>query len=71
MSIVKQGQGHRAQSNAEFLDEFLKWLYALGYPPCTLVGKSQTDVFKNAQVTKGCGLARLREGEEDEKLEQL
>lgn len=67
--IVKEGQGHKGPSNADYVDDFLKWLYGLGYRSCSLLGKPQIDVFKDEETRRGCALACVRQDEEDERLE--
>jgi hypothetical protein len=41
LGIVKQGQGHRSSSNAPYVDDFVRWIHSLGYPPGKLIGKPQ------------------------------
>ena len=46
LGIVKQGQGHRSDSNAPFFDRFLKWLYGLKLAPNELYGRPQEKLFR-------------------------
>ena len=39
--IVKQGPGHRSDSNAPYLDKFVRWLEGLGLRPNELYGRPQ------------------------------
>ncbi len=45
LGIVKQGPGHRVNSNQPYLEPFLEWLYTLELPANKLYGKPQKKVF--------------------------
>lgn len=69
MRIVKQGQGYKGPSNKEYVKSFVNWLYGLGYPPCSLLGKPQQDPFKDEKTGKGCAMITLKDDEADERFE--
>ncbi len=57
LSIVKQGQGHRAGSNDPYVDRFLAWVNSLEIAPNILAGKPQLDLFADEDPsarTVGC-----------------
>jgi Nucleotide modification associated domain 2 len=64
LGIVKQGQGHKSTSNIPYVDEFIRWIRSLGYPPETLIGKPQ--LWLNSQAPFGaCATRRRQEAEAD------
>jgi hypothetical protein len=64
LGIVKQGQGHRSNSNAPYFNKFVQWIHSLGYPPGSLIGKPQ--MWQNVEVPLGaCATGRRQESEAD------
>jgi hypothetical protein len=64
LGIVKQEQGHKAPSNMPYVDEFIRWIHSLGYPPASLIGKPQ--LWLNSQAQFGvCATGRRQEAEAD------
>jgi Nucleotide modification associated domain 2 len=64
LGIVKQGQGHKSTFNMPYVDEFIRWIHSLGYPPASLIGKPQ--LWLNAQSPFGaCATGRRQEAEAD------
>jgi hypothetical protein len=57
--IVKQGPGHRSESNAPFVERFLEWLYSLDLEPNRLYGRPQEKLFRDSNEipVSGCGRA--------------
>jgi hypothetical protein len=41
LGIVKQGQGHKSRANAQYFDDFVRWIHSLGYSPRELMGEPQ------------------------------
>lgn len=39
LKIVKKGPGHKVNFAQQDVDAFIHWIYSLGYPPATLIGK--------------------------------
>jgi len=44
LPIVKQGRSHQSKLNAPYLNRFVEWIYSLGIPSSTLVGKPQREL---------------------------
>jgi len=66
LGIVKQGQGHRSQSNAPYVADFVRWIHGLGYPPATLIGDPQLWSQLDLQASCGpCAVGRKQEAEAD------
>ncbi len=66
LGIVKQGQGHRSISNTPYVDDFVRWIHSLGYPPAALIGKPQWWSRLNPQAPCGtCATMRRQEAEAD------
>jgi Nucleotide modification associated domain 2 len=67
-AIVREGQGHRSDSNAPYFDLFVKWIHSMKQKPNVLVGKPQLDLFEDDQVVRTCAKQQALNDEEDEKL---
>lgn len=75
LSIVKQGQGHRSRSNADFAGEFINWI----------ITDSKTKPYKNEIKSEpqllvkvfsdndfdNCSACRKKEGRKDEKCSNI
>lgn len=66
--IVRQGQGHRSNSNAPYLERFVEWVNSLGYAPNTLVGQPQLNLFENEKMIQACATRCAQEDGEDERI---
>ena len=65
--IVKQGQGHRSNSNAQHLTPFLSWISSLGLAPNTLHGEPQVRLFDDgASIDVGKIRCRVEEANVEE-----
>jgi hypothetical protein len=72
LSNVKQGQGHRAGAIAPCFDRFISWLDGLDYPPNSLVGNPQQDLFKNeAQEECAAGCRESVDAEDEDSEEEI
>jgi hypothetical protein len=67
--IIKQGQGHRADSNASFVRRFVDWWQGLNYEIGAIVGNPQWNPFGEKRSIRTCALGRFEEAENDERLE--
>lgn len=61
LGIVKQGQGHRSDDNAEYVDDFVNWIHSLGYSPATLIGMPQMWLQSNSHpICNPCTIDRRK-----------
>ncbi len=68
LGIVRQGQGHKSRSNMPYVDDFVRWIHSLGYPPAALIGEPQGWLRLNPQAPCGaCATGRRQEA--DQKVE--
>jgi Nucleotide modification associated domain 2 len=68
LGIVKQGQGHRSDKNAEYVDAFVDWIESLKskYPLNEPIGNPQWWSKQNAQAScSPCATGRQQETEAD------
>ncbi len=66
LGIVKKGPGHKAGFNAPYVDDFIRWIHSLGYPPASLIGKPQRWSRRNSQAScDACATNRRQEAEAD------
>lgn len=69
--IIKQGQGHKSDSNEPLKEEFLFWLDTLDYQPNKLNGEPQYEVkFKFDSEETYCASLRCKSASEDEALKK-
>ncbi len=66
--IVRQGQGHRSNSNAPYVERFVGWIDGLGHTPNTLLGKPQLDLFENEGMVRTCASDCAQDDNEDERI---
>lgn len=62
LEIVKKGPGHKAHFTPQVIEAFTHWIYSLGYPPATLIGKPQLTVA----AKDACSVCAPRDRQEDE-----
>ncbi|MGB8217342.1 MAG: hypothetical protein WCE94_08575 [Candidatus Methanoperedens sp.] len=66
--IIKKGQGHRAQSNGQYVQLFIQWIHSLDRQPNSFLEKPQLDLFLNKSLRDSCSKGRCTEADDDEKL---
>ena len=68
--IIKQGQGHRSDSNEPYKDQFVKWIENLGYKLNGVYGKPQIELkfMKTSKDSEICAITRCKSAKEDEEL---
>lgn len=59
--IVRQGQGHRSNSNEPFIPKFLSWIESLDLELNKLYGKPQLDIFDDPSCQSLCSDYRAKE----------
>jgi len=66
LPVVKHGQGHRSNSNAPYLEEFVRWIEGLGVAPRSLSGQPQWwRHHPPATLVGACAAGRREEAESD------
>jgi hypothetical protein len=65
-SIIKQGQGHKSNSNESVKHNFVEWIESLGYAPNVLHGDPQFSVTFSDNSPCACGTIRAACHDEDE-----
>jgi Nucleotide modification associated domain 2 len=69
-NIARQQQGHRSSANAPYIEDFVRWIHSLGYPPAKLMGNPQWWSKPDFQASRDpCAIGRRQEAEAD--LEEL
>lgn len=67
LPIIKEGQGHRSDSNIEYIQEFLEWINTLKGYQNKLNGNPQIKLnFENADEIQNCKKVRCESGRDDE-----
>jgi hypothetical protein len=66
--IVLQGQGHRSNSNAPYVEQFVEWIDGLGHASNTLLSKPQLDLFENEGMIRTCASDCAKDDKEDERI---
>jgi putative DNA base modification enzyme with NMAD domain len=64
LEIVKKGPGYKVRFDPQFVDDFIHWIYNLGYPPAALIGKPQLEIAAESPSSV-CGPRNRREDETD------
>lgn len=70
MGIVKQGQGHKSTFNAPSVEDFVRWIYSLGHPPGSIIGKPQQWRQSYHQAPSGTCATDKRQGAEAGQAEE-
>jgi hypothetical protein len=64
LEIVKKGPGHKSYFAQQDIDAFIHWIYSLGYPPATLIGKP-AETIATKESRSACARNDRQEDEAD------
>ena len=67
-AIIKEGRGHKSQSNAPYINSFLSWIKSLRLKPNKLYFNPQRKIFKNKEYISKCAEYHRKEAEIDEQV---
>lgn len=66
-AIIKEGQGHKSQSNASHINNFLSWIKRQRLKPNKLYNP-QLKIFENTEYISKCAEYRCKEADIDERM---